>query len=131
MDLIDRGFTIRDIGRKLSWFDVLTLFRHLPHDSETRKLMFPEQMLEGELQGTSNQLLGEVIDALKMVFGKLNGANIETLSGFPGTIDVILRNHRGEGPPKDQDQEAVEPAPKRRTPSEIRAELAKRQKKAE
>lgn len=123
MDLLERGRSIREVGRALSWFDVKTLFLHLPHNSHTRRLLSPDTVLDGELASTQSQLMGEVVDALTTLIAVTKGASPEVLNSLPKAIDMW----RGVAEPgKKEPEHPAEEPPKVMTPADIRAEVQRR-----
>lgn len=122
MDLLDRGRSTRDIGRGISWYDVKTLLRYLPHDSNTRRETNPNDVLQGELSTTMAQLMGEVVDSITMLTAVVRGAEGHALEGLPRAMDVW----RGV---KKKSSETEEEKPEPLSPAQIREMVAARQKK--
>ena len=125
MDLLERGRRIGDLGRGLSWFDIKTLLMYLPHDSHVRRLLTPEEYLKGELSTTHAQLMGEAVDSINLLTAVTRGADAHALENLPRSIDVW---RGGSRPRTDEEKTPAEPEKKALTPSEIRAEIAARQK---
>lgn len=65
MDLLLAGWSIRDIGHRLSWWDLRTFIRNLPPDSYLCRHLRPEDVMEYKLMQPDVQILGEIHDRLQ------------------------------------------------------------------
>lgn len=64
MDLLLAGWSIRDVGHRLSWWDLRTFMRRLTPDSHLSRHLNPDGFLEYSLMQPQTQLLGEIHDRL-------------------------------------------------------------------
>lgn len=62
---MDRGWTIGDIGHRLTWWDVKTFIQGLPPDSHLKRHWNPDQYLPYVLHKPENQILGQIHDQIQ------------------------------------------------------------------
>lgn len=61
-DLMDRGFSLRMIGREITWVDVWAMVRHLDHTSHLSRKVNPGEFERQELMRPTSLLLGLLHD---------------------------------------------------------------------
>lgn len=64
MDLLDRGFSLRDVGYRLSWLELRALVRRLPPTSALWEVLKPEDAKRARWLTPQMQLLGAVHDRI-------------------------------------------------------------------
>lgn len=112
MDLLLAGWSIRDVGHRLSWWDLRTFIRNLKPDSYLHTQLNPDRVLEYKLSQVETQILGEVHDrVLELPFIQAG----QYAKAPDGLIRRVLDNQRVSEREKNK---------KRLSPGEIRAAVA-------
>lgn len=73
MDLLQMGWTLRDIGRRLAWSDVRTILRNLPADSHYRRAADPHRAAVLPFMTPMGQLTSFIVDELRGLRHQLAG----------------------------------------------------------
>lgn len=109
---MDRGWTISDIGHRLSWTEVSAFVRASAPDSALQRHWHPERYLRYVLFKPENQILGAIHDRL-MAYPFIRAGKVKDIP--PGIIESWLDG---------QEQQKREASKKNLSSSEIRARVA-------
>lgn len=112
MDLLLAGWSLRDVGHRLSWWDLRTFIRKLKPDSYLHEHLNPDGVLPYRLSRPETQILGEVHD--RILEGWFVSAG-QYEKAPKGLISRVLDNRA---------QPDKEVQKKRLSPREIRARVA-------
>lgn len=109
---MDRGFTLRDIGGRLTWFDVSALIKHLPPSSHLLRTKHPDQARLHAYFEPQAQLAAETLDETRRLRLTMDGYSHEKM---PSTLDMIA----GRG----SKAEPAKPKRKRLTAKQVREQV--------
>lgn len=114
MDLLQMGWTIRDIGGRLGWSDVRTILRHLPADSHFRALRNPQRASALQFSTPMGQLTSFIVDEIRGLRYQLAGVGEE-----PTSLLDRIQEFSDQGARETESEKK-----KQLSPSEIRRRVA-------
>ncbi|MEY8565209.1 hypothetical protein AALF15_01380 [Corynebacteriaceae bacterium 7-707] len=112
MDLIDMGYTIRDVGSRLRWSDIATILRHRRKSRNFWAYKAPTRSRIEEFLDPQTQMMSMVVDEITRLRYQIAGA----ASKAPPPIMQRIRD--------DVKQEKRESTKKNLSPSELRKRVA-------